>query len=171
MNKNIMIPLSKKGKNAGLYETIVSSKDEDLTEWNWSVYKNVRNSYAIKVKRTKEGFVTSYMHRIILERKLGRELGSGEQVDHTNGDGLDNRRENLRLATNAENARNRSAQENNTSGYKGVSFDKKRKKWVAQLWFNNKKVLFSRHNTPEEAHEAYKKAACKYHNAFSNFGD
>ena len=58
----------------------------------------------------------------------------GLQVDHINGNGLDNRRCNLRLVTNAQNAMNRNKYEKNLSSkYKGVSWEKSRKKWRADI--------------------------------------
>jgi len=60
------------------------------------------------------------MHCIILERKLGRPLTKGMVVDHINGDGLDNRRENLREATQVQNMRNLKLRSDNTSSYKGI---------------------------------------------------
>jgi HNH endonuclease len=57
------------------------------------------------------------MHHIILERKLGRPITKGIVVDHINGEGLDNRRENLREATRAQNMRNLRLRSDNTSQY------------------------------------------------------
>ena len=76
-----------------------------------------------------------YLHRVILERILDRELQSGEIVDHVNGNPLDNRRLNLRLADYSTNARNGSSHSDSIySGYKGVCFDKSRNKWVANKY-------------------------------------
>ncbi len=67
------------------------------------------------------------MHRIIMNAPVGK------QVDHINHNGLDNRKENLRLATPAQNQANQKLSKANTSGFKGVSFDKKKKKWAAYI--------------------------------------
>lgn len=76
------------------------------------------------------------------------------QIDHINGDRADNRLSNLRLADNAENNRNRPLQKNNTSGFKGVSYDKRRKLWEAAVTKNGVKVTAGYHATAELAYEA-----------------
>lgn len=94
-------------------------------------------------------------------------------VDHVNGDGLDNRRSNLRPATDAQNGRNRGANRNNTSGYKGVSLDKRRGTWAAALWVAGRKHHLGTHATPEAAAHAYDHAAVELHGEFArlNFPD
>lgn len=76
-------------------------------------------------------------------------------IDHINGDRLDNSKENLRICTKGENQRNSGKQVNNTSGYKGVSWCKKDRKWVAQISHGNKIRCIGRYSTPELAYEAY----------------
>lgn len=61
------------------------------------------------------------------------------EIDHINGDGLDNRAVNLRLVSKRENNKNKRLQENNTSGFNGVSFDKKVGKWHAYVKINRKR--------------------------------
>ncbi len=70
---------------------------------------------------------TLLMHRMIME-PIG-----GKEIDHINRDGLDNRRENLRVVSRSQNLRNRRAFKNNKSGYKGVSFNKQTGKWRMQI--------------------------------------
>lgn len=67
------------------------------------------------------------LHRFLLDAP------KGIQVDHKNGDTLDNRRENLRLATHSQNMMNRKLQKNNTSGVCGVTWDKSTDKWMAHI--------------------------------------
>ncbi len=66
-------------------------------------------------------------------------------VDHINGNRLDNRKSNLRVCTNQENNFNRTVQGNNTSGSKGVWFDKSRSKWTAEIKYNNRKIYIGRY--------------------------
>jgi hypothetical protein len=80
-------------------------------------------------------------------------------IDHINGNRSDNRIDNLREATRSLNLAIRGATKRNTSGFKGVSWDKKKRKWVAQISKDYKRQWFSRHDTPEAAHAAYTAAA------------
>ena len=64
---------------------------------------------------------------------------SGFQVDHINRNPLDNRRSNLRICTQQDNAKNKSKYKNNNSGFKGVYFLKTYYYWVAEIRYNNKK--------------------------------
>lgn len=96
-----------------------------------------------------------YMHRLIMNAPTGLE------VDHINGDKLDNRRENLRLATRKQNSRNLPARAR--SGYRGVAPNHKR--WAAQITVDGQMHYLGTFNTPEEA-------ALRYdHEARACFGD
>lgn len=75
------------------------------------------------------------------------------QVDHINTNSMDDRWANLRLATPAQNQWNVGIRSNNTTGFAGVQYDKRRKKWITALH-----IHLGRFDTPEAAHEAYKKA-------------
>lgn len=84
-------------------------------------------------------------HRIVMKAK------PGQCVDHINKNRADNRKCNLRCCKRAENDRNRSTYSNNTSGVPGVCFDKQRKKWVASISFNKKRILIGRFVSKEDA--------------------
>lgn len=92
------------------------------------------------------------------------------QIDHINGRRDDNRLCNLRLATWSENNRNAKRRSDNTSGVKGVSFDKARDRWLARIKTDGYDRYLGRFDTPEEAHAAYCKAAAELHGEFANFG-
>lgn len=78
-------------------------------------------------------------------------IKKGLVVDHINGNPLDNRSENLRVCTQGNNTINKSFISNNTSGFIGVSFDKKRNKWCAEIRINNKRIHFKRKDNLNEA--------------------
>jgi hypothetical protein len=90
-------------------------------------------------------------------------------VDHRNGVSTDNRIENLRLATNVQNGANSRRSKSNTSGFKGVSWAKERKKWKSYICVSGRPKTLGYFATVEEAHEAYKRAASDLHGEFARF--
>lgn len=87
------------------------------------------------------------------------------QIDHINGDTGDNRIENLRLAfkNETDNGQNRKVGKNNTSGYIGVRWHKRNKKWMAVITVNKKRRYLGYFNAPEEAYNAYLTAKAELH--------
>lgn len=99
------------------------------------------------------------------EHRLIHLLFTGEwphQVDHVNGVPSDNRHENLRSATHAENCMNRKPR----ASSKGCYWQPKRQKWIAQIGFEGRRRTIGYFNTEEEAASAYSKAATTLHGAF-----
>lgn len=88
-------------------------------------------------------------------------------VDHANCDRLDNRLANLREATRGENLRNQGPHKDNRSGLKGVSFNARDNRWSARIMVDRKSISLGSFKTPEEASDAYRKAAEKYHGEFA----
>lgn len=134
--------------------------DEDfemLSQWKWCF----GDGYAARSIRVGLNQKHVKMHRVIANTPKGM------HTDHINGDGLDNRKENLRICTNAENLRNQGKQSNNTSGFKRVGWDKRNRKWAAYIRLNYKKIHLGLFPTPELAHAAYCEAAIKYHGEFA----
>ena len=98
------------------------------------------------------------MHRIIIKKR---------GIDHKNRNVLDNRKENLRTCTQQQNSFNSSMKSTNKSGYKGVSWDTKRKKWAVFIKLNYKSLFCGRYvNIIDEA-RAYDAAAIKYFKEFA----
>lgn len=90
-----------------------------------------------------------------------------EQIDHINGVRDDNRIENLRSATGAENCFNKGMQRNNTSGFVGVNFNRQRNKWEARIWVQRKSRWRKFFDTPEEAYRARRAILPTIHGQFS----
>lgn len=93
-----------------------------------------------------------------------------ELIDHINGDPLDNRVVNLRLASPADNSRNQKIRRDNKIGLKGVYFHRAAGKYGAQIAVGGKPKHLGLFDTPEAAHEAYCKAAKEKHGSFANDG-
>ncbi len=166
MSDYITIPLSLRSKVfAGQYETKVSIEDVDLRNFNWHVRVKPKTQYAQTYKNGKHIAI----HRVILERIIGRPLEKGEYVDHRNNDGLDNRRENLRLASNSQNLANRGLNTNNKTGYKGVSWNTLCNKYEAYIRVQGKRKHLGLFDTAEEAHKAYCDAAKEHFGEFARF--
>ena len=147
------------------FVAIVDDEDyEWLNQWKWSCDSR---GYAIRYESITKGKQTAIlMHRQILNLLKG-DIKNG---DHINGNRLDNRKENLRICSKSENNRNRNIGKDNTSGYKGVSWNGSANKWQSRIRINGKQKHLGLFTCPKEAHEAYKKAAMKNHGLFANFG-
>jgi hypothetical protein len=103
------------------------------------------------------------LHRVLMSAQ------KGQVVDHIDGDKLNNLPSNLRLCSHAENARNRRRAKHNTSGFKGIYFDRGRSKWRAQIQCNGRRKMVGRFDTQEAAHAAYCEAAQRLHGEFARF--
>jgi len=106
------------------------------------------------------------VHRIIYVMHHG-EIPDQILIDHINRNPLDNRIENLRLATSPQNKNNTSVTKRNKSGYKGVHWDALTNKWRVQIRFDNKQKHIGLFKNIEDAAFAYKNAAIKYHGNFA----
>lgn len=91
-------------------------------------------------------------------------------LDHINGDPLDNRIANLRLATASQNQGNARLRRDNTSGFKGVTYNPDTQKWIAQIKCRGKQHQLGYFASPEEAHAAYINAAKRLYGEFARAG-
>lgn len=115
--------------------TVSISKEHEsmIRGYNWSIFKSRKVYYAHS--HVGDGEYLK-MHRLIAERVFG---SSDKSVDHINRDGLDNRLNNLRYATNSEQGHNKGMFSHNTSGVKGVSYQSRVSKWRAEIHHRKKK--------------------------------
>jgi hypothetical protein len=149
-------------------EALVDDQDyEYLMQWKWCWHWTARRTttYARRDIGGRRHKSSVHMHRVIAER-MGH-LAQGRQIDHVDGNGLNNQRSNLRVATQSENGGNRGRNRNNKSGYKGVCWDATRQKWLAALKHRGRQVLHKRFDDPKEAARAYNDAALKHFGAFA----
>jgi hypothetical protein len=102
------------------------------------------------------------MHRIILN------LTDKKKTDHINGNGLDNRRKNLRICTDSQNKCNRGKTTQNTTGFKGVTYKRTLRKYVAQIQFENKLYYLGVFPSAIDAAKAYNDKAEELHGDFSH---
>lgn len=141
---------------------LVDIKDFDyLNQFKWCTHKQRNTYYAVRSIKKNGKKALLLMHREILKPPKGM------CTDHINGDGLDNRRGNLRICSNSQNLMNRGKQKNNASGFKGVWWQKIERKWQAQIQVNKKVISLGYYPTKECAAIAYNEAATKYHGEFA----
>ncbi len=151
MAKEISMP---QGKFA-----IVDDEDfEFLSQWKWKLTKGYASRTATKVNGKHKSI---YLHRAISDCPKNME------VDHINGIPLDNRKINLRICNRSQNLQNSRMKKRNTSGFKGVSFDKRDKKWAVEIMVNYKRIRLGRFVDKIEAAKAYDSAAQKHHGKFA----
>ena len=140
---------------------IVDARDfEWLDQWNWFAVWNpyTRSFYAYRCVKTKN----RGMHCVILGCK------NGKQGDHKNHDTLDNRRDNLRKCTSAQNRCNMKVTRRSTTGYKGVFPYHTKGKWKSQISINDRSKYLGVFSSPEAAGRAYDEAAKKYYGEFAH---
>jgi len=149
--------------------TVIDAKHSDLVQFKWQALWHKSGYYASRTVRNSQSNKRQniYMARIIVSRMIGRPLETYERADHIDGNTLDNRETNLRLATHAQNAHNTKLRKDNTSGYKGVGKHHGTSKWKARIMVDKKPVFLGLYDTPEQAYAAYCEAARKYHGEFA----
>lgn len=147
------IPLTK-GK-----EAVIDAADAPLVSHvNWSAHTSGSTFYAVSKARDEDGWKTVRLHRLLVT--------ADERIDHIDGDGLNNRRANLRPASISQNGFNRPSQANSKTGVKGV-WRHKGGKWMAQIKAGPVRRHLGLYGTIEAAQEAYRRAASELHGEFA----
>ena len=125
-------------------ETMVDDDDfEKLNKYKWHVLKGRRTFYAVRTSRESK----IMMHRVICN------VPKGMQVDHIDGNGLNNCKSNLRIVTSRQNNQNKHIKK--SSIYPGVSWCTSRKKWRSDIEINGKQNFIGRFNVEVNAYNAY----------------
>jgi AP2 domain/HNH endonuclease len=138
----------------GLCALVDDEDYEELSKYKWYAVKAPKTYYAyrnIRINKLKQKQIG--MHQHLLGFKAGFE------IDHINHNGIDNRRENLRWATDAQNSANKPRQMNNSSGVKGVYFDTRKSRWRARLMVKGRRIHIGTFSSLIDAEKAYREAA------------
>ncbi len=160
MGGGIELPLSQ-----GLVAIIDEQDYPILSQYRWCAAK-CRHTFVACRGTWRDGRTKKvYLHRLIMNAP------QNSLVDHINGDGLDNRRCNLRICTKKENNRNRTRMQSlNTSGFRGAFWEHGCKKWRAQISVNNKNHHIGVFHSKHEAASAYQQAAKRLYGIFAPGG-
>lgn len=157
-----VIPIKMKNQSAS---TPAYVDDEDygiLSERRWSLslkgYPRTGTTNRAFMPGKRQAW--PQMHQVILWCPKGME------IDHIDGNPLNNQKSNLRVCTRSQNMMNRGKTKANTSGFKGVHFHKRSKKWTARIQKDGNRSHIGSFDKPEEAHEAYRESAKKLHGEF-----
>ena len=139
--------------------------NEDFTlvsQFKWSAVKKGRSWYAMRwYQKSDGGYTTQEMHRLLLCPQKGL------IVDHINGDGLDNRRKNLRTVSWVQNLWNRKKADNKSSRYLGVTRLKKRNRWVAVIRHDGRYEHIGLFKNEKDAARAWNEKAKLYRGDFA----
>ena len=159
----MMLRMGQVSLTRGFVATVDDRDVEWLSEFNWCTLPKSTTVYA-QSYTARPNRRTIRMHIEIWERHNGS-IPEGFTVDHQNRDGLDNRLENLRLATPAQQAMNVGPNRNTSSQYKGVSWRRNGSKWVAQIQLDGRKLSVGYFDSEIEAAVAYDMAALEHYDA------
>ena len=146
--------------------TVIDFEDyAAVMAYRWHSNFQTNKFYArTNVKKEGGGYRGLLLHRYITKCPANLE------VDHIDGNPLNNCRSNLRICNRSENSRNKAKTKNNTSGLKGITFMKDRGLWAAKIGVNYKTYHLGFFKSKEEAYEAYCKSLTKFHGVFKNKG-
>ena len=144
--------------------------DEDyprLLPYTWR--KNAQG-YAVRRIYTRISKGVRHAKDVRMHRQIMGEP-EGMEIDHSDNNGLNNQKSNLRVATHWQNLANRALQKNNTSGYRGVSWSKQAKKWWAQIYVDSKTMHLGLFDDVKDAARAYNEAAIERYGEFARLND
>lgn len=133
-----------------------------LKQYTWCVCTAIKKSgKKLPHAYAPSGKTMVKMHRLLMGNP------SGYDIDHIDGNGLNNHRSNLRIATRAQNMQNAGVNSKNTSGYKGVVWVKAKCRWDVLIRVNGKRIRLGSSSNKDEAARIYNQGALKYHKEFA----
>lgn len=156
-----LIPLTR-----GYFAQVDDADFEWLNQWKWCARVTKYTVYAERTTMKNGRKVGVIMHRDIMNVN-----GQPTHVDHKDGNGLNNTRENIRLCTRSQNMMNRSGAQNSSSIFKGVAWHKSRKDWVAYITIDGVVKHIGRFKNEEDAARVYNQFARKLHGEFVKYND
>ena len=164
--QEVFIPL----QGFPLYEISQYGNIRNVTTKNIKATRVSTNNY-IAVDLSKDGNSKTYLlHRLIAIHFIPNP-DNKQFVDHINGVKTDNRPQNLRWVTKSENNMNQKKQDDKTSKYKGVYFNKRKNKWQAQIKKDGKWYGLRLHNNEKEAAQAYNDAAIEMFGEYAKLNE
>lgn len=143
-----LVPLSQ-----DMYARIDARDVKRVRSRTWHAAKDKHTYYALASSKKSDGRrSTIRMHRLILDP------GHGMEIDHCNGNGLDNRRSNIRVCSHAQNSHNQRAS-CGTSRWKGVYWNRREGKWIAEIMHDGHRFFLGQFTSEIDAAAAYDEAA------------
>ncbi len=148
----------------GAYAIVDDNEFEELNRYSW--YLSKKGYVATNVRGSLTRQRTVYMHRLVFA------AFECDEIDHIDGDPLNNQLDNLRIVTHQQNTFNQKKKAGTVSKYKGVTWCKRSQKWLAQIGKNGRNNFLGYFTKEEDAAEAYDRASRKFFGEFArpNFG-
>jgi hypothetical protein len=146
--------------------------DDDIKEFLCIELKTfgwcISNGYCVRSNTASRKTITIKLHRLIAALYFGIDAIKDKEIDHINGNKIDNRKCNLRICSHSENCRNRAKYISNTSGFKGVTWFKRDSNWRVRITVNGDEKLVGYFDDKLEAAREYDKASKYYHKEFAH---
>lgn len=149
------------------HEAVIDAADVPLVAgFHWGSQIHNRQDGTIRVCAARTEYLPEKKRRVVYMHREIAQTPSGLDTDHIDGNALNNRRSNLRWATRSQNVQNQGRRSDNSSGFKGVHWDKKRKNYRAYIYLQGNRRHLGYFRNAEDAAAAYAKASCEMHGEF-----